>query len=239
MRRSGRVIDRVSPAMATSMNGRFTQRRAINTATYIRYRETLQPLISHANEQGPADCHFVTNKFLLADKPVHRERNLWRRIVSGDNGSTHFAERKSRICHSASELIEMWKAHGQLKLHARNIAISKEASLDGKGTRFAPESFHCINIIKVFDIEGKPYFLSYDPEANCGEAEVEKIHRIAPIPDEIPELTFDELERVQSVCPLFRIDNAEKLLRDADFSHPDSGVYAATMKHWLEEKPLS
>lgn len=235
MQLSGRTIYRMPSSKASSFNSRFFQRRTISTKTFLDHKEDLYSKIPYAKEQGPVDCHFATNNFLLADKPRYDEKKLWRRISHGNNGSTHYSERKSRSCNSASELMELWKTYGQVKIHARNITISKQESLNGKGTRFAQDSFHCINVVKIFDIGGKAYLLSYDPEANCGEADIEKLECTNKIKDEMSEFTLEELDKIQNACSMFRVDSAEMLLQSADFTHPESGLYVASQKPWIIE----
>ncbi|MGL6162555.1 hypothetical protein [Microbulbifer sp.] len=215
------------------MNTKFKFRRSISTLSFKQHEDVIKKFKSFSKKQGAVDCHFVTNKFLLADKPLYNE-NWWRRIIYGNNGTTHIPKKITSGLITPDDIIGAWKEYGQVKLHAKHITVTPDSSLNGKGTRFSEDSFHCINIVKIFSINRKPYTLSYDPEANCGLSDIERINSINPACYEMSELTTETTERIQSLCAMYRIDDLYSLLRKADtITHPDSGLYVAKEKHWL------
>ncbi len=209
--------------------------------SYWPHKDVISSYSHAARKQGLNDCDFVTNRFLLADKPKYREP-WWRRLISGCNGSTHVPKMiiSGRI--SESDLIGAWESYGQVKIKANNIAISIADSLNGKGTRFLKDSFHCINVVKIFDINGRAYALSFDPEANCGIDDVERINMLNPVCNELCELGSDMYEAMQEQCAMYRLDLITELISNADMLNEldtsSDTIYPRTLGLYVAEPKL-
>lgn len=217
--------------------------RGISSCSYWLHKDIISIYRHAARIQGFMDCDFITNGFLVANKPKHREA-WWQRVTYGCNGSTH----RSTLIRSGQvteyELIGAWESYGQVKIKANNIAISVADSLNGRGTRFLKRSFHCINVVKIFYIQGEAYALSYDPEGNCGVAEVEMLNEMRLACTEPRALGCESDEVIQYQCAMYRVDLISELIGNADMLSepslvggktftPSLGLYVAKYKSHL------
>ena len=170
----------IRPRLASSINTSFNRRNA-STAAVRAFPEAMASIAPHLKKQGDVDCRFACFDMMKSFHGVsnYDSRNFYDRLKyflrtpSTPGKLNAYAEYEIvQKSHGIPQSVQEWKAvlekHGPVMIQMHGITATSERGFSNEDgspatSRFLEESFHCVLVVDIVMVGGRPCFLLADP----------------------------------------------------------------------------